>query len=243
MGHELYLLCLRILHPLHNTSHLFPFSGKFFDGLTHCIIFADAVIHTSRRLLTPHCFLLRLLATEQKVVVGVAQPAELELLGTSTELVCGLFSELLLFFAACVPACSTLLHVMISRQPRTESIMSFFSLHWFFKCLTLPRHWLTVFFRPCLSYSALQISSQALRLSLLSTFSILSAQSYNRTFSSSKPHLPLWLDSFVPLEAAEGTGDGWIGCPCSKALSKEGCESWENICELRGENKPSPYWE
>ena len=37
-----------------------------------------------------------------------------------------------------------------------------------------------------------------------------------------------------------------IGCPCSKALSKdgcevEGCESWENIYKLKGENKPSPY--
>ena len=66
------------------------------------------------------------------------------------------------------------------------------------------------------------------------------------TFSLSKPHLSLWLDFFVPPEAAEGTGDGWIGCPCSKALSKdgcevEGCESWENICELKGENKPTPY--
>ena len=69
------------------------------------------MVHTSRRLLTPHCFLLRLLATEQKVVVGVAQQAELELLGTSTELVCGLFSELLLFFAACVPA-----HVLSSKN-------------------------------------------------------------------------------------------------------------------------------
>ena len=54
----------------------------------------------------------------------------------------------------------------------------------------------------------------------------------------------LWLDFFVPPKAAEGTGNGWIGCPCSKALSKdscevEGCESWENICELKGENKPS----
>ena len=34
----------------------------------------------------------------------------------------------------------------------------------------------------------------------------------------------------------------------AKALSKdgckvEGCESWENICKLKGENKPSPYWE
>ena len=121
LGHELYLLCL---HALHNTSHLFPFSGKLFDGLTNCIIFAVAVIHASRPLLTLHFFLSRLLATEQTAVVGVAQPAELELLGASAELVTGLFSELLQFCAACVPACSMLLHVMISRQPRKESIMS-----------------------------------------------------------------------------------------------------------------------
>ena len=56
LGHELYLLCLRILHPLHNTSHLFPFSGKLFDGLTNSIIFAVAVIHASSPLLTVHFF-------------------------------------------------------------------------------------------------------------------------------------------------------------------------------------------
>ena len=26
-----------------------------------------------------------------------------------------------------------------------------------------------------------------------------------------------------------------------KTLLVEGCKSWENICKLKGENKPSPY--
>ena len=124
LGHELNLLSLRILHPLHKTSHLFPFSGKLFDGLANCIIFAVAVVHASRPLLTPYFFSFSLLATELPAVVGVVRPAELELLDASAALVSGLFAELPLFSAACVPACSTLLHVMISRQPRTESIMS-----------------------------------------------------------------------------------------------------------------------
>ena len=122
LGHELNLLSLRILHPLHKTSHLFPFSGKLFDGLANCIIFA--VVQASRPLLTLYFFLSRLLATELPAVVGLVRPVELELLDASAALVSGLFAELPLFSTACVPACSTLLHVMIPRQPRTESIMS-----------------------------------------------------------------------------------------------------------------------
>ena len=30
-------------------------------------------------------------------------------------------------------------------------------------------------------------------------------------------------------------------CSMYKAFLVEGCESWENISELKGENKPSPY--
>jgi len=80
-------------------------------------------MHVSRLLLTLYFFLSRLLATELTVAVGAVQPAELELLGASAALVSGLFSELPLFSEACVPACSMLLHVMISQQSRTESIM------------------------------------------------------------------------------------------------------------------------
>lgn len=121
--YSLFLLCLQILHPLRNTKHLFLFSGKLFGDLTNCIIFAVAVMHVSRLLLTLYFFLSRLLATELTVAVGAVQPAELELLGASAALVSGLFSELPLFSEACVPARSMLLHVMISQQSRTESIM------------------------------------------------------------------------------------------------------------------------
>ena len=71
-------------------------------------------------------FLSLRLTTDLAAVVGVL--GELELDAASAALAVGLSSDELppfcKVFGCCIPACSTLLHVIISRQPRTASVWS-----------------------------------------------------------------------------------------------------------------------
>ena len=104
-----------------------------------------------------------------------------------------------------MPACCTLLQVTISFHTRIASsaskwgllrrfppdcrlFQSLLSLYSVLKCVIFLWHWSTDFFIFCLSLSILVTSSQALQLSLLSSFSIFSPHSRTSTCSSSWFH-------------------------------------------------------
>lgn len=116
LGHELQLLGLRFLHSFHNPSHLVPLRCKFFYGFANRGVFFTIAVHVGRTL--PVFFLCLRLTTDLATVIGMLD--ELELDATSAVLVVGRSSgELPLFcevVGCCIPACSMLLHVIISGQ-------------------------------------------------------------------------------------------------------------------------------